>query len=217
GADRVIIDSCEFLDHPAYGGVQVSQVSDLQVTSTRFAGNVIGGVAGGAGLSVVQCAGAIEFCVFERDSSQESAGGLYVKNSDMRVENNTFYACDGGRPSSVLLAEGFSGTFARNVIAGSTGDEALRSLEPLGQDSGCNVLWDNEGGNFLGDWNPGLPDIFADPEFCDPELGDFTVHPSSPCLAKNSGGCGDIGAFGVGCGTVSIEGRSWGRVKSLYR
>jgi hypothetical protein len=218
GSDWVIIEGCEFLEHPEQRGIGVSQVANLEVSNTRFARNAVGdGPAAGGGMSVIQCGGSIEFCVFERDSAQESAGALYVSDSDMRVENNTFYACHGGRPSSVLLGAGFSGTFARNVVARSTGEEALRSIEPLGQDSGCNVFWDNEGGDIYGDWNPGLPDIFADPEFCDPEAGGFTVHPTSPCLAKNSGGCGNIGAFGVGCGTVSIESRSWGRVKSLYR
>jgi hypothetical protein len=217
GSQWVILEDCEFIDHPAYGGVRISQVSNLQVRSTRFARNVIGGVALGGGLSVIQCIGAIEFCVFDHDSSTQGGGGLYVKDSDMRVENNTFCACHGGNPSSVHLGTGFTGSFARNVVSGSTGGAALRSVEPLGQDSGCNVLWDNEGGDFYGEWNPGLPEILADPQFCDAESGDFTVHDSSPCLAKNSGGCGDIGALGLGCGIVSVESRSWGRVKVLYR
>jgi hypothetical protein len=217
GSQWVILKNCEFIDHPAYGGVQISQVSDLQVRNTRFARNVIGGVAMGGGLSVIQCAGAIELCVFDHDSSTQGGGGLYVKDSEMHVENNTFYACHGGNPSTVHLTD-FSGTFARNVVAGSTGGAALRIVgNPLGQDSGCDVLWDNEGGHFNSGWNPGLPEILADPQFCDPESGDFTVHDTSPCLAKNSGGCGDIGAFGIGCGIVSVEGRSWGRVKGLYR
>lgn len=217
GSQWVIIEDCEFLDHASHAGVQVSQVSDLRISNTRFARNYIGGPVPGGGLSVVQCTGVIEFCVFERDSTEESGGALFV-NSDMRVENNTFYACHAGfDAASVLLGTGFSGAFARNVVGGSTGGEALRTVEPLGGDSGCNVIWDNEGGDFGGDWTPGLPDIFADPEFCDPEAGDFTVQPTSPCLAENSGGCGNIGAFGVGCGTVSIESRSWGRIKGSYR
>jgi hypothetical protein len=43
----------------------------------------------------------------------------------------------------------------------------------------------------------------------------------SPCLPENSGVCGLIGAFGEGCGVTSVEpsldARSWGSLKNLYR
>jgi hypothetical protein len=76
------------------------------------------------------------------------------------------------------------------------------------------VFWDNpEGlGIPLGD-----TDREVDPRFCDPGNGDFHVEGGSPCVEPGSLGCGQIGAFGVGCGTVSVEPESWARIKGLYR
>ena len=59
--------------------------------------------------------------------------------------------------------------------------------------------------------------IRVDPQFCDVDAGDFQLAESSPCAPGNSP-CGSlIGAFGLGCGPVSIEARSWSGIKSLYR
>ena len=38
-----------------------------------------------------------------------------------------------------------------------------------------------------------------------------------PCLPTDPSGCGQIGAFGQGCGTISVESTSWGKIKGFYR
>jgi hypothetical protein len=82
----------------------------------------------------------------------------------------------------------------------------------------CNVLWQNGI-----DWQ-GIEDqtglngnVVADPLFCDAGGGVYTVATNSPCLPDHSNVCGLIGAFGQGCGVVSIESLSWAGVKALYR
>jgi hypothetical protein len=80
----------------------------------------------------------------------------------------------------------------------------------------CNVFWQNAGGNTQG-YSLGPTDLVADPQFCDAPAQDFTLFGSSPCLPVNSNGCGQIGAWGFGCGPVSIEPSSWGQIKALYR
>ena len=60
-------------------------------------------------------------------------------------------------------------------------------------------------------------DRFVDPLFCAPELSDWTLHQGSPCLPEDPLGCGLIGAFGQGCGPVSIEPETWARIKGRYR
>jgi hypothetical protein len=78
------------------------------------------------------------------------------------------------------------------------------------------VFWSNPGGNFIG-YVPSPSDLFVDPLLCDPVGGDFHLMTGSPCLPENSGACGLIGAFGHGCGVVSFEARSWGKLKAAYR
>lgn len=57
----------------------------------------------------------------------------------------------------------------------------------------------------------------VDPQFCGPTLMDFTLHETSPAIG-NAHDPRDsiIGAFGVGCGSVSVRSTTWGRLKSLY-
>jgi hypothetical protein len=77
-------------------------------------------------------------------------------------------------------------------------------------------------GNGGGDWVDCVAgqenangNLSADPLFC--AQGDFTIHENSPCAPSNSGNCGLIGALGVGCGAVSVESKTWGQIKGLYR
>jgi hypothetical protein len=46
---------------------------------------------------------------------------------------------------------------------------------------------------------------------------DFRVMVGSPCLPDGSIGCGLIGAFGEGCGAISVDRASWGEIKAAYR
>jgi hypothetical protein len=59
--------------------------------------------------------------------------------------------------------------------------------------------------------------IFDDPLFCDPSQGVFTLDAASPCL-PNHNGCGVLmGARNLGCGPVSVQEKSWGHIKEMYR
>ncbi len=61
-------------------------------------------------------------------------------------------------------------------------------------------------------------DLVVDPLFCAPATADFHVDSTSPCLPQNNPSCGElIGAWPQGCGTVSTESESWGRIKERYR
>jgi hypothetical protein len=89
----------------------------------------------------------------------------------------------------------------------------------------CSDIWNNA----EGDWSDcavGGPDengnFSADPLFCDPAGGDYTIDGSSPCAPPNND-CGElVGALPVGCGVTSVsnppefEFSNWSRVKSLY-
>ncbi len=60
-----------------------------------------------------------------------------------------------------------------------------------------------------------------DPEFCgEPGSGNFYLQSDSPCAPgnhPNGENCGLIGPLPVGCGTVSVEHKTWGAVKAIYR
>jgi hypothetical protein len=103
--------------------------------------------------------------------------------------------------------------FSNNLIADCTGASAIAVFAPL--PGSCNGFWNNQGG--VGDYVPSPTDLFLDPRFCDVPSLDFTLAANSPYAPGNNAGCGQIGAFGVGCGSVAVQAMGWGRVKTLYR
>ncbi|MEZ5064083.1 MAG: hypothetical protein R3B81_05075 [bacterium] len=131
-------------------------------------------------------------------------------------EHNTFWGNFGSRASAVygLGTEDAPTTIHANIFAGGTGGPAYRASfsEPT---VSCNLFWENEGGDYLGHYIPSPTDLFTDPLFCDPATGDLTS--SRLPVSRTLNGCGQIGALGQGCGTVSVDAWSWSRIKASYR
>jgi hypothetical protein len=150
----------------------------------------------------------------------EGGGAIQWGQGAVTIDGNTLAnnSTSGGLGAAIRFYT-VNGTMAvrRNIITGSTGDEAIYMLPTNdGPISECNDFWNNPDGDFRF-YTPGPTDIFVDPEFCNPDAGDFTLSSTSPCLPGNSNGCGLIGALGMGCGTVSVTPMSWGRIKNQYR
>ena len=149
-----------------------------------------------------------------------TGGGMYLANGAgplCVIERNTFYGChqgyfDGG---SAIYGNGGGPTLRDNVFVLSTGAPAVSLTSPP-VDEGCNLFWNNLAGDAVG-FTPDSTDVFADPEFCNATGGDCTVSSTSPCAPGNTPSCDQIGALGVGCGSVSIEPMSWGKLKARFR
>jgi hypothetical protein len=218
--ESALIEDCVFLDNWGIsgGGLSIS-LYNLGVTVRRcwFEGNTATNAGGALGWGNFGPK-LIEDCVFVSNGTVDSfgrGGAISIGgNGSCVIRGNTLhgnYQVDGTFGGSTL--EKFTYTvFENNVVMASTGGTAFSGSGTLG--TVCNVFWENpEGlGIPLGD-----TDREVDPHFCDPGNGDFTVEYGSPCVEPGSLGCGQIGAFGVGCGTVSVEPKSWGRIKGLYR
>jgi hypothetical protein len=137
------------------------------------------------------------------------------------LESNTFYGnsqeLDFSVGGAAVVLEGVSHTFRNNVIASSTGDQAV-TLKTGTLEKGCNVYWNNPLGNTSG-FTPDATDIEADPLFCDTETSDFTLNVASPCVPGNGHpSCTEqIGAWGATCGAVRVDDTSWGRIKGGFR
>jgi hypothetical protein len=179
-----------------------------------------GALIGGNGEHVVRG------CLFvgnraEGGGSFVVGGAIYATNV-FRLENNTIvnsyqqnpqyggsaiFAIPSGSPASVIRS---------NVIVNSSGAAAIGLFSgPLVTE--CNVLWNNAAGDAMG-FSLDPTDQVVDPQLCDPKAAQYTVSSSSPCLPENNASCEDlIGAFGAGCGLVSIPPMSWGQIKGLYQ
>jgi hypothetical protein len=200
-------------------GVWASQINgEVLISGCVFEGN--SGQLGGGGAAIAALASTVEGCVFAHNSASSpgSMGGALIAGNSTVLTCNTFFENEqvatawGG--AAVVFAGGSSQLW-NNVIAGSKGGPAVL-VYSCSLTSSCNVFWENEGG--IGDgYTPGPTDQEVNPLFCDPENGDLSLAENSPCLPPQSGACGLIGALGEGCGAISVESRSWGRIKNLYR
>ncbi len=231
--DRKTVEDCVFVDNRAPSSIlSFTSYDELSVLRNLFLRNVttaptssaclmIGGsFSGGSG-------GEVRFNTFAYDSTlhADNCGGLLAAFFHGEITNNTFIGCYAPDPgyeatgSAVNLYSQTSMTFRDNVLAHNRGQPAVQLQTDFGSflEHSCNVFWDNSHGDYSAWITPPPPDIVADPLFCDVGVLDFTVHANSPCAPGGSPGCGAIGAWAVGCGMVSIESKSWGRIKALYK
>ncbi|MEZ5063404.1 MAG: right-handed parallel beta-helix repeat-containing protein [bacterium] len=222
--ESALIEDCVFLNNwseGSAGGLAVSRYDQgAVVRGCRFEGNVAYGYPGG-GLAFTNFGPKlVEDCLFLMNSVTGSGQGAALTvsgNGACEIRGNTFYGNTQEYPylggaSVHVYAPG--ALFDRNVVALSQGNTAIFVESGSSLTTSCNVFWDNSEGI-------GIPlsptDREIDPLFCDPENHDFTVQENSPCVEPGSLGCGQIGAFGVGCGVLSVQTRSWGEIKAAYR
>jgi hypothetical protein len=230
-ARRVRIERCRFEGNYAAGlggAIRIWEYASTSITDCVFVENT-SNLTGGGAISLSGAPGSegnwVRGNLFYRNhvlSPLAAGGGINWRDSGGYLEGNTFVECDA--PTGACAALGPDGPrdliVRRNIFAGSQGGPAIwwiRGAPGHVPESACNIFWNNPGGNFE-DYPPGASDLFLDPQFCNPEAGNFTVSASSPCLPENENACTEvIGAFGEGCDIVSVESTTWGRLKVLYR
>lgn len=183
-------------------------------------------------------------CVFVDNSAAGIGGAIYCYSHPV-IEECVFWRNEAPRGAAVAL--GYAGTLLnctfwenRSVPAGGESivvtdimthpDHCIvgRTIDGYGivceaaASSFCSDYWANDlgpGGSWFCSYDEQYGNISVDPGFCDPAIGDFGLRKDSPCVPGNHGGygCDVIGARGVGCGWVSVEKVTWGRLKTLYR
>ncbi|MFH0778391.1 MAG: right-handed parallel beta-helix repeat-containing protein [Candidatus Eisenbacteria bacterium] len=130
------------------------------------------------------------------------------------IAYNSITDCAGIPYGGAVYAQNSSATIAKNIIAFNQCRGVYCWHQPPYPTLTCNDLWANTPADYY-DCDPGSSDISQDPRFCAPSAGDFSLNCTSPCL--NSPGCGQMGAFGAGCGPTAVQESTWGRIKTLFR
>jgi hypothetical protein len=190
----------------------------VTITDCYFEGNnSVNG--GGAVLLGGQEPWTVQNCTFWNNHDSIAGGALYTGSLVAGTLTGCTFAGNGAPGAlggSSILFVGGPVSLTNNVVTGSIGFQAVRTAGSFVSPRKCNVYWNNAGGNTVG-FTLGATDRVIDPQYCDAPNGDFTVFDTSPCLPVNSAGCGLIGAHDQGCGSVSVEFRSWGKIKEGYR
>jgi len=153
-----------------------------------------------------------------------SGGAILIESAPALISNNTFVenvgtgetVCSGGAiamdgtPTDLYISQNI---FAYNRSCG------LSCRYTIENTLGPNLFWMNQDGD-LGTQLGSYPtewaanQIFADPQFCDPAFGNYSVSIDSPALM----GPNLMGVWTTpGCGPgVSIQPITWGRIKARY-
>ncbi len=119
---------------------------------------------------------------------------MMTGDSDLESAGNTI---DNAGDCGLLLQNGVSAYLHNNIVNRSHNFGVACQLGAiLADSSGCNDFFASANGDYMGT-DPPAGDFHADPLFCG--TGVFTIKDISPCAADNSGGCGPVGAFPVGC------------------
>jgi len=218
-------------------GMDISDVaegSSVEITDCVFSRNDLGGA-----VVVLDSPGdvTISGCTFEFNEAPLRGGALLASNAAyVNVSGCTFFA-NGVTPSGGDIETGShicigSGTYLLIQSSLLADGQGAAAIEPADLATGYSILLAccNIFGNEGGDWTGAIANQLgsngntsADPLFCgvgDP-AGEYVIRDDSPCAAANSGGCGLVGAWDVGCyhdGTppvvVITEGPASGSISS---
>ncbi|MBZ0267064.1 right-handed parallel beta-helix repeat-containing protein [bacterium] len=197
GHDDVVIDNCLFDGMEATDGLGAA-LSLEGLGATRVISNSV--------FMNMQLTGGATTCIGLSRGTTLLSGNTFVDLHQQPFSDDL--------PGVVLFLSSATVTLENNIFASTSGMKAIGVYLGPPPTTNCNVFWDNADGIGI-DLSP--TDRIADPQFCDPDNGDYTLQSTSPCLPDLSLGCGLIGALGQGCGTVSLTPETWGRIKSGFR
>ncbi len=201
----------------AGGGAMITGSSSLRFLGCRIHGNdanVGAAIAIGPGAELELLRGVLF------SNAAQAGGAIRVDDGTLTATRSTF-AGNGAGSGAHLSVEGHSAGVEVSQCIFTGGIQA----EPVACGNGatltvaCTDVW----GNALGDWVGCLAawegtdaNLSADPLFCDPDAGDYSIRSDSPCTSASSG-CGLFGAIDVGCEPTAVRAETWSGIKSRYR
>ncbi len=169
----------------------VSLLSGAQLSGIYLRGNTIP-------VLFLHGAGA-EYCIVEATIGQAVVQG---EGNPSRFENCLFLGGEIAMPATFVSCIIMSNLGSYAVGSTLINNDVLGSVHPAIDASSANL-------NFS-----------LDPQFCGvPGSGNYFLQSTSPCLPENNpfGSPQLIGPLSAGCGAVSVEERTWGGIKAMYR
>ena len=228
-----VFSDCQFTgnvgDH-GVGGAVLLDGGAMNFTRCEFRRN--NGTFQGGAFYVQSATVMLAECILDRNGTIGYGGALLAKATTLTLDHCTLHAnaaSFGGGGGGLSLDDASTATITNTIIAFSTDGEAVNCRDGSSATLSCSDVF----GNADGDWTSCLAgqqgqndNLALDPLFCDAANGDLSLNAASPCQPANApGGCGLIGALGVGCGTAAIPDpdatplapSTWGAIKARNR
>ncbi len=223
GNSSPVVGTCELKDNVASvegGALYVASGGGApRATRCLFREND-SGVNGGA---ITTSGGSLTAtgCTLLRNTAGEGGGALHATEG----ANSYFTGCTFVGNEAVLrggcvrVSANTYWCVLTKCIFAFTGPCAQRTIYADGTRSVATLIQCCSHGNAPGDDLPGgsAAYIVDDPLLCDVTADDLTVASNSPCLPGGNGWGQQIGAHGQGCIESTVEERTWGSIKAMYR
>jgi hypothetical protein len=195
------------LQSGASGGA-IYATGDINATGSDFMDNSgqYGGALYGFGNT------SLSNCLFDHNIAA-TGGVIYQESACLFLDHCTLYGnfISGGAGGNIALLN--AALVMNNTIVSFSKHcmelncAAVYCEGSCEADLHCCDIFEIAGGNWVGpiEGQQNISgNLCADPRFCDPQNGDFTLHASSPCIPVNNQDCGLIGARPRGCGIIEI-------------
>jgi len=127
-------------------------------------------------------------------NSAYNGGGMINYNSSPKLENCIFSGNSADVSGGGVFCESANSTLLNCILWNNIPEEIY-----LHESSYVTATYSDIQGGWEGEGN-----IDADPLFCNPDSGDFTLAENSPCVGTGENEA-DMGAFGVGCGPINMD------------
>ena len=177
-----------------HGGLYISSARHVRIARNLIAGNV--SVAGGGGITCFSCDSTVVIAhnlivgneSLSPSATNEGGGGIIIgSGSRAQIQHNTVVYNRANGSGGGILCSGSSPYLHDNIVAfnlnGGIAFERPSYMSPEAIGPGPrlsrNVVWGNTPGDYAG-LELGEDDASVDPQFADPERGDFRLAPSSP-------------------------------------
>jgi len=222
GNSSPLVGMCELKDNIASlegGALYVAPGNgDPRVTRCLFRDND-SGVNGGA-ITTDRATLTATGCTLLRNTAGEGGGALHATDTaNAYFTNCTFVGNEAPlQGGCVRVSAGTYFCILTKCIFAFTGPCAQRTIYADGRSAATLIQccsYANAPGNDL----PGGSSAYIvdDPLFCDVTSDDLTLASNSPCLPGGNGWAQQMGAHGQGCVESTVEVRSWGSIKAMYR
>jgi hypothetical protein len=152
----------------------------------------------------------------------DSGGGVWLAETNAWVHHNTVVSNSGNGPDSsygggIVVERIGSPLIEKNIVALTLNGGGIECGDGATPTIRNNLGWQNlpvEGVGTCADWWNSNGNVIADPNFCDADGGDYSLAQNSPAITHVAG---PLGAIPIpGCGPVSVEPTTWGRIKAKY-
>jgi len=183
------------------GGGVILSGCHLSFVDCVLSGN---SAAKGGGIYCFGSSPRITRCILSRNEATDSGGGMYLYFHCYPILTNCTFFENAAPTAGGLYCQPLADALLNNtIIAFSTLGEAVACEDQASTLLTCCDVYGNAGGDWVGciaGQDSVNNNLWADPMFCDPDAGNFTLAENSPCAPDHSPlGCG----YGIPAGGVA--------------